>query len=243
MKKILGFLFLTITAISFSQEKVLLRLNYENGDVYQVDASIKQDMGEFLKMDIIMKMDMEVTEAKENSYLTETSFKNIKMDMNTMGKKMQYDSDTKESEMDDFSRGVHSEMKKLLTTLVSFEFDKRGNVVETKVISGESQAKDFEQSMGAMVLPEEAVTIGSTWSFKKTSKEGIEMNYIYEVTAINPDNVEVKISGTVTGEEAISGTGLIDRKSGNMSKMDVDMIIKIQGQKVNSKVFLTTTKK
>lgn len=244
MKKILVAFVMLISALSFSQEKVLLRLNYQKGDVYQVALKMNQDMGEMMKLDIQMVMEMKVTEVKEESFMTEASFKNVKMDMNAMGQQMKYDSNMKESEMDAFAQGAHSSMKDLLSTLIAFEYDKRGNVINTKVISGNGNVKDFQDNFSSMVLPEEEVTVGSTWSAMKSTKEGSKMDYVYEVTAINSDNVEVKVSGSISGEEnAISGKGTINRETGNMKDMDMDLIIKVQGQKVNSKVLMTTTKK
>lgn len=243
MKKILVTLLLFIVTISFAQEKVLLRLNYEKGDVYQVNASIKQNMGELMNMDINMKMDLKITDVVDYGYITEASFKNVKMDMNAMGQNMKYDSDMKESEMDAFAKGAHLEMKELLKTLIAFQYDKLGKILKAKIITGKGNVKDFEESMNSMVLPEEPVVIGSIWKTSKSTKSGEKLDYIYEVTEINPDDVIVKVSGSVSGEEnTISGKGIIDRKTGNMSNLDMDLIIKVKGQKINSKVVMTTTK-
>lgn len=244
MKKIAIALLLLVSTITFGQEKVLLRLNYEKGDVYEVNASVNQDMGGLMKMGINMSMQLKVTDVKEETYITEASFNGVKMDMETMGQKMKYDSNMKESEMDDFAKSAHGEMKELLETRIAFEYDKLGKIIEASLLSKKGNAKDFEDNMNSMVLPKEAVQVGSKWSEERSTKAGLKMNYEYEVTEITKDKVEVKVTGTISGEkDAISGVGSIDRKTGNMIKMDMDLIITVQGQKVNSKVIVTTTKK
>ncbi len=102
MKKVLVVLLLCVSTLAFSQETALLRLNYEKGDTYEVKTVMKQSMGEFMKMDMTMSMDLNVTDTKDNAIISEATFSHVKMDMESMGQKMDYDSNTEESELSPF---------------------------------------------------------------------------------------------------------------------------------------------
>ncbi|WP_461599986.1 hypothetical protein, partial [Winogradskyella sp.] len=75
-------------------------------------------------------------------------------------------------------------------------------------------------------------------------EQDMSIKSTYEVVAITDDSVEVKITGEMIGiEGTLEGLSFIDRATGNISKSEVDMIFKVEGQTVESNVVLTSTKK
>ena len=67
MKKVLLALLLCVSILGFSQDKVLLRLNYEKGDKYEVKTVMNQDMGEVMTKCMTMSMNLNVTNVEDNN--------------------------------------------------------------------------------------------------------------------------------------------------------------------------------
>ena len=243
MKKVLLALLLCVGTLAFAQEKVLLRLNYEEGDKYEVKTVMNQDMGELMDMGISMTMNLNVTDTKDNSIVTEATFSKVKMTMDYMGQSMVYDSTMDESEMDEFAKGAHSEMKKLMETVMIIENDKLGNIKDTEIKTGIADVDSFKDNMSGMVYPEEAVGVGSKWTASKEQK-GMNINSTYEVTSITDDTVEIKVTGTIAGasEGTLNGKSSIEIKTGNVIKSEVNMAFSIEGQEVKSDVIITSIK-
>ncbi|WP_426430548.1 DUF6263 family protein [Winogradskyella sp. HB-48] len=244
MKKILVALLLCISTLAFSQEKTLLRLNYKKGDVYEIKTVMNQNMGEVMTMDMDMTMSLNVTEVKDNNITTEATFNHVKMSMESMGQKMAYDSNTKESEMDPFAQGAHAEMKKLIESVVLIENDTRGNITNTELKSGTADISAFKDNMGGMIYPEDPVEVGTTWSASK-EQQGMTIESTYKVTAITDDTVELEVTGKITGtaEGTLDGKSNINKETGNVIKSEVNMAFTVEGQKVGSTITITSTKK
>ncbi|WP_138433435.1 DUF6263 family protein [Winogradskyella algicola] len=244
MKKVLVVLLLCVGTLAFSQETALLRLNYEKGDTYEVKTVMKQSMGEFMKMDMTMSMDLNVTDAKDNAIISEATFSHVKMDMESMGQKMDYDSNTEESELSPFGKGMHVEMKKLLETVVTIENDKLGNVTKTDIKSGIADISSFKDNMSGMIFPEEAVEVGYKWNETK-EQEGMNIETTYEVASITDDTVELKVTGNVSGaaKGTLEGSSSVDRATGNVIKSEVNMSVTAEGQAIETSVVMTSTKK
>jgi len=244
MKKVLLALLLCVSILGFSQDKVLLRLNYEKGDNYEIKTVMNQDMGELMDMGISMTMNLSVTNVEDDNIVTEATFSKIKMTMDYMGQSMVYDSTMDESEMDEFAKGAHSEMKKLMETVMIIENDKLGNIKDTEIKTGLADVSSFKDNMSGMVYPEEAVEVGSKWSASKEQK-GMSIESTYEVTSITEDTVEIKVTGTIAGasEGTLNGKSSIEIKTGNVIKSEVNMTFSIEGQEVKSDVVITSVKK
>jgi len=244
MKKILFTLLVCFTTVSMAQEKVLLRLNYEKGDVFLVKIATNQDMGELMKMGINMEMSMETKEVRNNIFTIETKFTNTSMTMASQGQTMSYDSNQKEEDMNPFAKGAHTKMKPLLETLISFDYDALGNIKDSKVISGTTNIDVFKENSSSLIYPEAPVSIGTTWENTRTSVEGAKMNYVYKVTSIDTEKVGFDVTGTISeiGTGTISGKGFINKKYGNIKEMDIEVKMNVMGQQVTSKIKLTTEK-
>lgn len=243
MKKILVALILCTSTIVFAQEKVLLRVNQEVGDTYDVKMRMTQDMGDLMKMEIGMDMTIEVTDLKNGNTISEAQFSRATMAMDYLGQSMEYDSNMEESEMDEFGKGAHAEMKKLLESVMLIENDNLGNVIKTEIKSGNADISAFKDNMSGMIYPEEAVGVGSTWTATKQQQD-MRIESTYEVVAITDDTVTVKITGEMIGVEGtLKGQSFIDRATGNVTKSEVAMTFEVEGQTVESNVVLTSTKK
>lgn len=244
MKKVLLALLLCVSTLAFSQDKALLRLNYEKGDTYEVKTVMKQNMGEMMKIDMTMTMDLNVTDVKEDAIVSEATFSHVKMNMESMGQKMDYDSNTEESELSPFGQGMHVEMKKLLETVVTIENDKLGNVTKTDIKSGLADVSSFKDNMNSMKYPKEAIEVGYKWTETK-QREGMNIESTYEVASITDDSVELKVTGNVSGSAkgTLDGKSSIERATGNVSKSEVNMALTLEGQNFETSVIVTSTKK
>lgn len=243
MKKILTLLVFAITFSTVAQEEVLLRLNYKKGDTYLFKVNMEQDMG-MMQMTMNMNMQTDVTDASEDAIETKNKFVKITMEMNAMGEKMKYDSDDKEEDMDEFGKGMHSKMKDLKDVEIAMTYDKLGNIKAKDLKDGqEAVANLFKENSSSFVLPKEAVKVGSSWTFQKESK-GMTNKYKYTVKEIKEDTVLIDVTGEVTGEgEGTSkGTGVIERATGLLLNMELDMDMKVKGMDVEGKIKFTTEK-
>lgn len=243
MKKILTLLVFAITFSTVAQEEVLLRLNYKKGDTYLFKVNMEQDMG-MMQMTMNMNMQTDVTDASEDAIETKNKFVKITMEMNAMGEKMKYDSDDKEEDMDEFGKGMHSKMKDLKDVEIAMTYDKLGNIKAKDLKDGqEAVANLFKENSSSFVLPKEAVKVGSSWTFQKESK-GMTNKYKYTVKEIKEDTVLIDVTGEVTGEgEGTSkGTGVIERATGLLLNMELDMDMKVKGMDVEGKMKFTTEK-
>jgi len=245
MTKKLIALLLFVTTISMAQEKALLRLNYEKGDAFVVKMRMNQVIGGAMEMNIGMDMSMDIKDVQNDLYLSEMSFTKMSMDMIAEGKTMNYTSDMKEEEMTPFAKGAHSQMKTLLETIVSFKYNKFGEVKETKIVSGTGDTSSFTENSNSIVYPKDPVKVGTEWKDTKKTSKGVDINYLYKVKEITSNKVLLDVTGTEGGNAKgdLKGTASIDRATGNIDKMDVVMDMDVMGQKMKSNIKMTTEKK
>ncbi|WP_461599994.1 hypothetical protein, partial [Winogradskyella sp.] len=112
-----------------------------------------QDMGDLMKMEIGMDMTIEVKELKNDHTISEAKYSHARMAMDYLGQSMEYDSNMEESEMDDFAKGAHTEMKNLLESVMIIENDNLGNVIKTEIKSGNADISAFKDNLSGMVYP------------------------------------------------------------------------------------------
>lgn len=241
MKKLVFILLLLITTISTAQEAVLLRLNYEKGDVYTSKIATKMDVANKVKTDMTIELVTEVLSIEDDVYTIKANFERVTMIASGEGKSMNYDSNQKESDMDEESKKMHERMKPMTDAVISMKVDKKGNVLSAEVIEG---GEDYQyQDTGSFIsFPEEKVTVDSTWKVKK-DVSGIPVTYEYKVISIKEDKVEIEMIGAMDGlETQISGKGFVERKSGNMNPMHIKMVMDMFGQKMITDINSITIK-
>ncbi len=242
MKKILLLVMLALSTVSFSQKSVLLRLNYNVGDKYLMSISSKQDMAPAMVMSMDIEMNMDVTGKKDENFLTESKVTHMKMDMMQGGMAIQYDSSTKDEDLDEAGKMMKTQMAPMLSAITTTIMSPRGEIVSSKTNSTAAGSKDLA-NQNSVVYPEKSVKEGDSWSSSKTNNN-ITINTTYTVKEILKDVVKIDVSGQVTNGASgtVSGAVLIDKAMGipKDSKMLVEL--ELQGQKMKSEVHVTMKK-
>lgn len=244
MKKILVALLLGFTLISVAQEKALLRLNYEKGDVYTVDLKINQIMGAGIMTNTtLIQMNNEITNVEGATFESKSKITRMTLDMNQGGMKMSYDSDKKAEELDDMGKMMMANMKPMLEAVIITKGDNLGNINEVSIEPNVPGANDLTNQSTSIIYPKEEVAVGETWTMSKSNK-GMDFNFEYTVSSITPKKVVLDVSGKISGiaEGTITGSMNIERATGIPTTSNLDMAMKVQGQEAATKISATTTK-
>ncbi|PQJ83006.1 hypothetical protein BTO16_07275 [Polaribacter glomeratus] len=228
--------------MSFGQETVVLRLNYKKGDVFKVNMAMSQEMGTEMSMGMNMDMDINVIDATEDTNTSEMRITKMTMDMLQGGNVMSFDSTKSDEELDPMALMMKTQMAPMLQAVLTAKANNLGEVLEVTAEPNVPGMDEFANQTN-VVYPKEALKVGSTWSFQKDEK-GMILDFMYKVTSILKDKVDLEItgksSGLATGD--ITGTMVVDRKSGVPLSSLIEMGLSIDGQEMNSKVTMTMTK-
>lgn len=244
---------LGLTTLSFmAKDSVTLRLRPQEGKTYTLTSKANMMMvmevqGQSMNQSQSAETRQSFTakEVAANHSTIETQIEAIKMTISQMGMKLEYDSEHPEK-TSPMLAGQTKEIDKVINKPETVKYDLMGNVIDSL---------NLEMSqLGAAIneLPQEEVTVGSTWSFNKAqSVSSVEINakYTYTVTAISKKSVDVSISGTVEGNNEISGTyegtasfnpqtGLVMNSS---IKSNLSMTLNEQGLSIPMTIVGTTT--
>lgn len=244
MKKLL-ILFLVISAnFSLAQDSVLLRLNYEKGANYGVSMEISQNMGAVMSMGMTINMDIKIIDVTEDTYDSEMRFTSMTMDMLQGGNVMSFDSSKSDDELDETGKMMKAQMGPMLKAVVFAKGNNLGEVIEAKVEPNVMGMEDLANQSSNVVYPKEAIKVGSTWSTSKNQK-GMVMDFIYTVKSITKENINLDLSGKVSGMATgtISGSMIIERKSGIPLDSQINMDMSVSGQELKTKVSMIMAKK
>ncbi len=244
MKNIFTLLLLAVTTWSFAQDSALLRLTYNKGDKYVMQMDMKQNMGEgAMIMDMYIEMPMEVIDVNDGIYHTEMRFKNIKMNMEQSGMKINYDSNLKEEDLDEKAKMMSTQMKPMLETVLAAKTNVYGEVLEMKMVKGSGNADQFTSQTQSITYPKEAVSVGYSWNVEKDNN-GMKMNTTYTVKSINDKEVIIDVKGDITGASSGSLTGVmnIDKASGVPALSNISMNFDVMGQKVVTEIVMKMKK-
>lgn len=231
--KLMALIVFFLVCIQFveAKPKVLLRLNLEKGDMYQMtltsDNNIDQEMmGQQMK--ILQKMEM-VTSYKvldklpDNNYVIEYSFLKMKMDMDVNGQKVTIDS---ESTSDD---EVTKTIKDITAFKLKFTINPMGKIQSVEGIDEYKQKignnpqltqtlsmlsnvdnfkATFEQYFG--FYPENEVEIGSKWdgSIKMPGMMNMDMLMHFNVADILDDQVIMDVNSDINMDSPIETNGM-----------------------------------
>ncbi|WP_105049095.1 DUF6263 family protein [Polaribacter butkevichii] len=238
-------LFLVVTAnLSFAQDAVLLRLNYEKGATYDVAMNISQEMGAVMSMGMVMNMDIKVIDVKDDTYDSEMKFTKMTMDMLQGGQVMSFDSSKSDEELDETGKMMKAQMGPMLGAVISAKGNNLGQILEVKVAPSVPGVEDMAKQSSNVVYPKEAISVGSTWTMTKEEK-GMKMDFLYTVKSIDSDKIVLDITGDVSGMATgkISGNMNIDKASGIPENSLIDMNMSVSGQELKSKITMTMVKK
>ncbi len=244
MKKFFTVLLLTAVLVSTAQESTLLRINYKKGDSYKMKMEMNQDMGGVgMKMDMLMEMNMDVISVTDTINNTKTSFKRIVMNMDQKGMKMAYDSNKSDDELDDFGKRLKAQFEPLLSATIMTKSNNLGKILEMTFEPDSPALKQFADQSSGVIYPDKKIKVGDTWTASQ-DKNGIKINFIYTVKAIEKEKVLLDLSGSVSAgaEGEITGSMTIDRDSGIPLESIINMNMTAMGQPIKSKIKVTMSK-
>ena len=244
---------IALATLSFmAKDGVTLRLRPQQGKTYTITSkanmmTMMEVQGQTMNMSQIMETRQSFTakEVTDNESTFETQIEAIKMTISQMGMKLEYDSEHPEK-TSPMLAGQTKEIEKIIKKPETVKYDLMGNIIDSLSIEMSQLSAAINE------LPEEEVSVGNTWTFNKTQEvSGVEINakYTYTVTAISKKSVDVNISGTVEGNNEISGTyegtASINPQSGlvmNSSiKTNLSMTVNEQGMSIPLTIVGNTT--
>ena len=241
-----------LTTLSFmGKDGVTLRLKPQQGKACTITTKanmmiMMEVQGQTMNMSQNMETQQSFTakETNDAQSVFETQIEAVKMSISQMGMKLEYDSEHPEK-TNPMLAGQTQEIEKHLKKPATVTYDVMGNVIDSL---------DLEMSqLGAAIveLPEEEVTVGSTWTFnKKQEVSGTEMNtkMTYTVTAISKKSVDVDIIGNVESTDVTgnyTGTASINPQTGliiqSTTKSNLSMTMNEQGMSIPMTIVGTTT--
>jgi hypothetical protein len=241
-----------LTTLSFmAKDGVILRLKPQQGKTYTMTSktnmmTMMEVQGQTMNMSQIMEFRQTFTpkEVTDNQCVIETQLEAIKMSISQMGMKLEYDSEHPEK-TSPMLAGQVAEMEKYLNKPDTVTYDFMGHVIDSLKL------EMSELGTAIVELPEEELTVGSSWTFNKTQNvSGTELNtkMTYTVTAISKKSVDVDIAGTIESTKATgtyTGTGSINPQTGLISqgntKLNLSMTLNEQGLSIPMTMVGTTT--
>lgn len=245
---------LGLTTLSFmAKDGITLRLKPQQGKTYTITSkanmmTMMEVQGQTMNMSQTMETRQSFTakEVTDNESTFDTQIDAIKMSISQMGMKLEYDSEHPEK-TSPMLAGQTQEIDKVIKKVETVKYDLMGNIVDSLEI------EMSQLSAAISKLPEEEVSVGSTWTFDKTQNNvsGTEINakMTYTVTAISKKSVDVNISGTVDGNNEISGTyqgtASINPQTGlvmsSSLKTNLSMTVNEQGMSIPMTIVGNTT--
>ena len=244
MKKIFVFLLVITANMSFAQETVLLRLNYENNATYNLVMNMSQEMGAMMSMEMSMNMDMQVLAIDAENYETKSKFTQMSMEMLQGGNVISFDSSKSDDELDAAGKMMKSQMGPMLEAVIYSKVNTLGETSEVTIEPNVPGMEDISNQSTNVVFPKEPVKVGSTWKMSKDEK-GMKMDFLYTVKSISKEKVLLDFSGDVSGMGSgkITGNMAIDRTSGIPINSLIEMNMSVAGQELKTKATTTMSKK
>ena len=234
MRKFILLALLTISFTAATQESVLLRLNYNQGDNYITSIELEQNMGEQGGMSMTMKMNSNVNSVNDELIMLESKIKSIAMNMNQGGMVMDYDSNKSSEELDQMGQMMKSQFDPILKATIYNSVDRYGNVLELKVEPTLPGMEQFTGSQNAINFPDEAVSVGSSW-VSEADNQGMKIVTKYTVTSISDGMIYLDVSGDVSGigVGTINGKSTVEISSGIQTNATIEMTISAKGIEMN----------
>lgn len=233
MKKIvIAVIMISVTA-TFAQKKAVLKYNYKKGDRYIMELSFTQDMGVMGGTSMSMKGDVAVVNRSKESFKMSNKITRLKADMSQGAKTVSYDSNKKDSELDEEAKKLKAQFASALKSTSIMTLDNTGKVTNVKVepaIPGVNPNSN-QSLMIFAIFPEEALEVGSTWT-NEQNIQGMKLKLTYTVKKITGNNVITAISGNINVmgiSGKITGNATFDRMSGNNDYLKLDASISMQG--------------
>lgn len=229
--------------ITLSAQSAKLEYNLKKGDNYVIEMKMKQNMAPLLNLDLGIKMNMKTTGGSNGNIDTQYQIKSMKMDMSSQGERVTFDSNKKESELTADERKMKAEIAPALESVMHQTIDKTGKIVSLKMVpevKGASALINQNQFLN-MEYPTKSLNVGSTWDYTQNIN-GMNMKMIYKVTEITGDYVFADIVGSLEGasEAKIGGKVKVERSTGMISEMNVEIGVNAMGMSMGIDVEMTS---
>ena len=235
MKKLLFLFVFSTTFMVVAQESVLLRLNYEVGDVLLVEQNVSQNMGAQGGMDMKIEMDMTITGKVQEVFSTESKIKAVNMNMLQGGMVMSFDSSKDAADLDEMGKMMKQQFDPMMLATIFSKMSTKGEVLETKVEPATPAMDQFTKQAKGIKYPKEK---------DATNQQGMEVKTIYTVSKIENGKVYIDVSGTVSGigEGDVRGELIVDIEMGIQDIANIEMSLKANGMEMNIVTKSRTTK-
>ena len=244
MKKMLLLFVTSMVLTSTAQEKVTLRYNFKEGDVYEVKMIMKQEVGAFMAQTTDIVMSQKTVSASGDMFTVESKIEKMKMDMIQGTNIVSFDSTKSDEELDETGKMMKAQVGPFLTATITNKMNSLGEVTEVVVEPQIAGIEEMTKQSSSVVYPEEAISVGSSWDITK-SENGMDIKIIYTVKEITKTNILFSISGAISGmaSGSVDGKMNVDRSSGVPLSSEMSMKMNVQGQEMNISVQGSFTKK
>lgn len=214
-----------------AKPKVLLRLNLEKGDHYQMtmtsDNKVDQEMmGQQMKVvqKMVMSMSYKVLDVlPDKVYVIEYSYDKMKMDMDVNGQKMNIDSEDTTGNVASKSINDMTSMKLKFTMnsqgkILSIEgIDNYMNTISNnpqlaQTLSMFANEENFKASFGQYLgyFPDQEVEVGSKWDTSFIMPALMNMNLMmhFTVADIKDDQIDLDVNSDINLDNSIDNNGV-----------------------------------
>jgi hypothetical protein len=230
MKKLL-FLFVFASAFNvFSQEAILLRVNYEVGDILLVEQDVSQKMGAQGGVDMKIVMGVTITAKDGDTISSASKIKSIDMNMLQGGNVMSFDSSKNEEDLDEMGKMMKQQFDPMMKATIFSKMSSDGDILETKVEPATPAMDQFTKQAKGIKFPKKEVTVGSSWE-DTTNEQGMDVKTIYTISKIESGKAYVDIKGVVSGvgEGTLAGDLIIDISTGIQELVNIEMDLNANG--------------
>ncbi|PRP68150.1 DUF6263 family protein [Nonlabens agnitus] len=233
MKNLLVLFALAISVQVFAQESALLRVNYSEGDVYEIKMIQQQSTGIQGSTDMTIMMDMEVTEVTDEVIEAESKITSIVMDVNQAGMSMSYDSSKNDDELDATGKMLKGQLSPMMSAVIRTTMDEYGNTLSTKVVPSIPSMEQFSTAT-TIDFPKQEVKVGSSWT-SDNEQQGMKVKSTYTVTKIADGIVYLDVKGEVsgTGTGSMTGSSEIEISTGVLKNNESEIKVTTQGIEVS----------
>ena len=222
-------------------DKVLIRLKPKVGDSQNtlMTMNVSSDGGQAMSMDMVAKVDVNISEKEGDVYTYNMNYKSIKMDMSAGGMEMKYDSENPGT--DPMGAMMHEQFKGFLGKPMSIKMNDRGTISDFHLPGDIDVKQAGDLSSFSIPLPEGPVGEGDSWTATRPMQGTGNMNMKMTVNKITVNDVVIDTDGDMTDSSGtkigdFTGSYTLDRNSGMTKDGTMNMDITAEGQKLKMKL-------
>ena len=234
-------LFLAFYSLNVVSQEVLLKFNYQKGDVYLVKFELTRDLALMGKIDMSAEMKMNIKDVNALEIRTESIIQKMKVDVLQSTNTISYSSSMKEEDLDIKQKELKSQFDPMMKAVVTQIFNRQGKTISTKVVPQVQGMESFDQRTEYPITP---IKVGSIWNVEVSDNASGVIKMIYTVVEIKKGKVLATITGTASGlpGSKITGNTIIDVATGNPDITKVLISTEVQGSKITVGTKVISTK-